>query len=191
MLFLNCGPRKNGRKRIRTIYRCGRSLAAISRVQPEKIPFELLDFNLGERWLPVSYYQRFASALFGLETRVEYFSSADTFKVSYAFGNAITDEEFAVVPKSGIKMKGHSLLEHALENTSPHFTYTIDEVRYPDNDAIQLAHEKIEKIRQRYLDWLHELGDAEKQEIENLYNALFNCYVLREYDGSHLKFPGL
>ena len=31
-----------------------RSLAAIRRVQPEKIPFELLDFNLGERWMPVS-----------------------------------------------------------------------------------------------------------------------------------------
>ena len=168
-----------------------RSLAAIQRVQPEKIPFELLDFNLGERWMPISYYQRFATDLFGLDTRVEYFSSADTFKVSYNSGNAITDEEYAIVPKSGIKMNGHSLMEHALENTSPYFTYKIDEVRYPDNEAIQLAHQKIEKIRLGFIDWLQERQDVEKQEIEKLYNETFNCYVLREYDGSHLKFPGL
>ena len=86
-----------------------RSLAAISRVQPEQIPFELLDFNLGERWLPVNYYQQFATSLFKLNTKVEYFLSADTFKVNYPSSNAITDEEFAVTPKSGIKMKAHSL----------------------------------------------------------------------------------
>jgi N12 class adenine-specific DNA methylase len=172
-----------------------RSYAAIQRVQPEQIPFELLDFNLGERWLPTNYYQQFATSLFELNTKVEYFSSADTFKVTYPFGNAITDEKFAVMPKSGIKMKAHSLLEHALENTSPHFTYTKmvdgDEVRVPDNEAIQSAHEKIEKIRTAYIDWLRELPDEDKQVIERLYNETFNCYVLREYDGSHLKFPGL
>jgi N12 class adenine-specific DNA methylase len=168
-----------------------RSLAAIRRVQPERIPFELLDFNLGERWMPTKYYQQFATDIFKTDTHVEYFSSADTFKVSYPSGNAITNEEYAVTPKSGIKMYGHSLMEHALENTSPYFTYTIDEVMYPDNDAIQLAHQKIEKIRSGFIDWLRERTDSEKQEIEKLYNDTFNCYVLREYDGSHLKFPGL
>ena len=38
-----------------------RSLEAINKVQPEKIPFELLDFNLGERWIPTSFYNRYAT----------------------------------------------------------------------------------------------------------------------------------
>jgi N12 class adenine-specific DNA methylase len=172
-----------------------RSLAAIRRVQPEKIPFELLDFNLGERWMPVSYYQQFASDLFGLDTHIEYFSSADAFKVSYKNGNAKTDEEFAIMPKSGIKMKGAALLEHALENTSPYFSYKVGSgdtaVRLPDNEAIQLGHQKIESIRSRFEEWLRELPGSEKNKIEALYNETFNCYVLREYDGSHLAFPGL
>nr|WP_294791027.1 helicase-related protein [uncultured Mucilaginibacter sp.] len=172
-----------------------RSLAAIKRVQPEKIPFELLDFNLGERWMPVHYYRQFASDLFGLDTHIEYFSSADAFKVSYKNGNAKTDEEFAILPKSGIKMKGAALLEHALENTSPYFSYVVGSgdtaVRLPDNDAIQLGHQKIEKIRSRFEEWLRELPGSEKNSIEDLYNRTFNCYVLREYDGSHLTFPGL
>lgn len=172
-----------------------RSLAAIRRVQPEKIPFEVLDFNLGERWIPLSYYRQFASDLFGLDTDIEYFSSVDSFKVHYRHGNAKTDEEFAILPKSGIKMKGAALLEHALENTSPYFTYTIgsgsNTVRLPDNDAIQLGHRKIEAIRSRFEDWLRDLPKEEKQKIEKLYNTTFNCYVLRKYDGSHLTFPGL
>ena len=172
-----------------------RSLAAIRRVQPAKIPFELLDFNLGERWMPVNYYQQFASDLFGLDTHIEYFSSADSFKVTYKNGNAKTDEEFAIMPKSGIKMKGAALLEHALENTSPYFSYKVGSgdtaVRLPDNEAIQLGHQKIESIRSRFEEWLRELPGSEKNIIEDLYNKTFNCYVLREYDGSHLAFPGL
>ncbi|MBK8310926.1 MAG: hypothetical protein IPL04_08590 [Chitinophagaceae bacterium] len=39
-----------------------RSLEALEKIQPEKIPFELLDFNLGERWIPQDYYNRFAIA---------------------------------------------------------------------------------------------------------------------------------
>lgn len=172
-----------------------RSLAAIRRVQPEKIPFELLDFNLGERWVPLDYYQRFATGLFKLETKISYFSSVDTFKVSYARGNTITNEEFAVVPKQSNKVTGHTLLEHALENTSPHFTYTVEKnekvIRLPDTDAIQNAHRKIEAIREHYIEWLYGLPVEDKQKLEKIYNDTFNCFVLREYDGSHLNFPGL
>lgn len=172
-----------------------RSLAAITRVQPEPVPFELLDFNLGERWIPSDYYQRYASQLFGLQTKVEYFASVDTFKVTYNHGNAITDGEFSVTPKSGGRVKAHSLLEYALENTTPFFTYETtvngEKVRLPDNEATQAAHQKIETIRERFIEWLKALPDEEKSALEKRYNDTFNCYVLREYDGSHLTFPGL
>ncbi|MGY3212425.1 helicase-related protein [Mucilaginibacter sp. HD30] len=172
-----------------------RSLTAIRRVQPDKIPFELLDFNLGERWLPVSYYERFAEDLFKLPTEINYFPSVDTFRVTYGKGNTTTDEEFAVIPRQSDKLTGRTLLEHALENTSPHITYPVDDGdrvrRVPDTEAIQAAHRKIENIRSRYTDWLRQLPAEDKQRIEKLYNDTFNCYVLREYDGSHLSFPGL
>lgn len=173
-----------------------RSLEAVKAVQPEKIPFDLLDFNLGERWIPSGYYSRFASQLFELDTEVAYFASLDTFKVSYKFGNAITDQEYSVTPIQGNRMTGHTLMEHALENTTPHFTYTESigdgkTIRLPDNEAIQLGHQKVEAIRNHFLNWLKELSQEDKDELTNIYNDTFNCYVLREYDGSHLNFPGL
>ncbi len=172
-----------------------RSLNALEKIQPEKIPFELLDFNLGERWIPQDFYNRFATHLFELDTVVNYFPSLDTFKVKFESSNAKTNAEYAVTTKNGKTSYGNTLLEHALENTTPFFTYEVDfgdkTIRVPDNDAIQLAHQKIESIRNSFNEWLNILPNSDKKYLEELYNNTFNCYVLREYDGSHLQFPGL
>lgn len=171
------------------------SLQALEKVQPEKIPFELLDFNLGERWIPLDYYNRFASHLFELNTEISYFNSLDTFKVKINGGNTKTNQEYAVTPKSGKTNYGNTLFEHALENTSPFYTYEVDlgdkTIRVPDNEAIQLAHQKIESIRTKFTEWLNDLSKENKTELEQLYNDTFNCYVLRDYNGSHLQFPNL
>lgn len=171
-----------------------RSLEAIEAIQPERIPFDLLDFNLGERWIPETYYNEFASELFEEKAKVYFFQSMDCFKVEVGH-NIKVDREYAVVPKSGRTMYGYTLLEHALENTAPFFTYEVEDIggkklRLPDNDAIQIAHQKVEQIRNTFINWLRELPDEKKKELEDLYNDTYNCYVLRDYDGSHLSFPG-
>ncbi|QKJ32837.1 DNA methylase [Mucilaginibacter mali] len=175
------------------------SLQAITRVQPERIPFELLvlDFNLGERWFPLNYYERFASDFFQLPVTIAYLHGSDSFKVATKGSNLKISREFAISPKESSRTTyGYTLLEHALENTSPYFSYEVNlgggkTKRYPDNEAIQLAHQKIEQIRAGFVNWLGELPVDEKLELEKLYNDTFNCYRLREYDGSHLSFPGL
>lgn len=172
-----------------------RSVEALQKVQPEKVPYELLDFNLGERWIPEEYYSRFASQLFETKTTVHYFSSTDIFKVDASDSNTKISNEYSVTPKSGRTTNGKILLEHALENTSPFYTYEQIKgdktIRVPDTEAIQLAHQKIESIRASFLQWLTELPADDKHFLQTLYNETFNCYVLREYDGSHLQFPGL
>ncbi|MFC0514650.1 helicase-related protein [Mucilaginibacter angelicae] len=173
-----------------------RSLDAIRKAQPEQIPFELLDFNLGERWFPNRYYERFASDFFELPVTISYLASSDNFKVSVSGSNLKLTREFAIRPKDSSRTTyGYTLLEHALENTTPYFSYEVKmgdtTKRYPDNEAIQLAHEKIEQIRSGFTNWLQELPDEQKQDITGLYNRTFNCYVLREFNGDHLRFPGL
>ena len=173
------------------------SLQAISRVQPERIPFELLDFNLGERWFPLAYYERFATDFFELPVTIGYLHGGDSFKVATKGTNLKISREFAITPKeSSRRTYGYTLLEHALENTSPYFSYEVNlgggkTKRYPDNEAIQLAHQKIEQIRNGFTTWLPGLPAEEKQYLEKLYNDTFNCYVLREYKADHLTFPGL
>jgi DNA methylase len=173
-----------------------RSLEAIKKVQPEQIPFELLDFNLGERWIPLDYYNDFAAHLFEQRVNVNYLRSADSFKVVASSRNAKITEEYAIKPKNGQTMYGTSLLEHALENTTPYFSYEVtaadgNKIRVQDAEAIQLANQKIESMRQRFIEWMRSLPTEKVKQIEQLYNDTYNCYVLREYDGSHQHFPGL
>ena len=150
-----------------------RSLQALEKIQPEKILFELLDFNLGERWIPQDFYNRFAKHLFELNTAVSNFPSLNIFKVKVESSDAKTNAEYAVTTKSGKTSYGNILLEHALENTTPFYTYEVDlgnkTIRVPDNDVIQLAHQKIESIRNKFTKWLKELPDTDKKYFEELY----------------------
>ena len=174
-----------------------RSLDAITEVQPEKIPFELLEFNLGERWIPLYYYDRFADWLFEMKhpskVKIIYFPAVDVFKTEMegSYSPKMSREYFVSPKGNNGNLYGHDLLEHALENTAPFFTYTQGDQRVPDNDAIQLANDKIETIRTKFREWLSELDMDEKNNLVDIYNNTYNCYVLRKYDGSHMLFPGL
>ncbi|WEK36113.1 MAG: N-6 DNA methylase [Candidatus Pseudobacter hemicellulosilyticus] len=173
-----------------------RCIQALKNVQPERIPFELLDFNLGERWIPTTYYERFAASVFESEVQVIYLPSVDVFKVDLSNRNAKATEEFVIRSKSGQTMYGNSLMEYAFMNTAPFFTYEVadkdgNKIRIADNESTRLAHEKIEKIRRGFTGWLAGLPDEDKQKLVDKYNDQFNCYRLRQYDGSHLTFPGL
>lgn len=169
---------------------------SLKEVQPELIPFELLDFNFGERWIPIDYYEEFATYLFETPVKIAYLRSRDEFKVKAEGYNAKITQEFSIKPINGKNMYGTTLLENALENTSPFFTYTIKDAggsdrKLPDNEATQLAHQKIEAIRSAFIDWLSELPQKRQDFLVEIYNNTFNCFRLREYNGTHLTFPGL
>jgi len=178
-----------------------KSLKAIKEVQVPYISFEELDINLGERWIPIRFYREFADSLFECSypynVRIEYFASLDKFKVEvhYSWKYPKITREYFVQSKGKIKLYGTDLLEHAIENTVPNLTYTAwkdgEKVKMKDNDAIQLAHEKIEDIRRKWTEWLYNLPNHDKDELVSTYNNLYNCYRLRQYNGSHLTFPGI
>lgn len=52
-----------------------KSLEALRKAIPEPISFEQLDFNLGERWIPMSVYEEFAGYLFETKAHIHYTES--------------------------------------------------------------------------------------------------------------------
>ena len=173
----------------------GRSLEALKDATPEPIGFELLDFNLGERWIPTSVYEEFAEYLFGVKTRISYTESIDEFGITLEGSNAnITDKYFVKGEKRGYY--GNDLLKHALHNTVPDITKTVQDkdgkdIKVRDADAIQLADAKINEIRKEFVNWLNEQLPQFKQNLAGMYNRKFNCYVRPDYDGSCQNFPFL
>ena len=170
------------------------SLQALKDAIPEPIPFVDLDFNFGERWIPVNLYSDYASYLFDTEVMIRYNSSADEYSVEARMHNANIWDRFCVRGQHR-RYDGIALMKHALLNTTPDITKKImvgdKEVKVRDTEAIQMANAKIDEIRNGFTDWLNEQSDEFKQRLEKLYNDTFNCFVRPQYDGSHQTFPDL
>lgn len=173
-----------------------RTLAALEAVQPQPVPFELLDFNFGERWIPTELYSRFASDLFGVRVTVAYSPSADEFSVETrsTATNVLIDQEYAVRSESRL-YDGLDLMKYALLNTTPDITKTIETgdgyVKVRDAEAVRLATSKIDRIRDEFSQWLTRQPEEVQRDLTTRYNGLFNCYVKAHYDGSHQQFPHL
>ena len=172
-----------------------KSLEALRKAIPEPISFEQLDFNLGERWIPMPVYEEFAGYLFETKAHIHYTESIDEFSVSFESTNAnITDRYYVKGEKRGYY--GNNLLKHALHNTVPDITKTIqdkegNDIKVRDAEAIQLADTKINEIRSAFTGWLNEQLPEFKQNLADMYNRKFNCYVRPDYDGSLQSFPFL
>lgn len=77
--------------------RASQSLDALRAAFPVPIPFEELDFNFGERWIPMGIYEKYASRLFDTDVKITYAASRDEFSVNAsARGNVRIREQYCV-----------------------------------------------------------------------------------------------
>ena len=172
------------------------SLAALRESIPEQIPFEDLDFNFGERWIPTGVYAAYMSRLFDTEVRITYSENIDEYAVACSHKTMKITDEFLV--KGYYRhYDGMNLLKHALHNTCPDMMKSIgkdehgNDIKVRDSEGIQRANAKIDEIRGGFTEWLEEQSPEFKKRLTDMYNNKFNCFVRPKYDGSHQKFPDL
>ena len=172
------------------------SLEALQAAIPEQIPFEDLDFNFGERWIPTGVYAAYMSRLFDTDVRITYSESLDEYSVNCACKTMKITDEF-LVKGYYRNYDGMNLLKHALHNTCPDMMKSIgkdehgNDIKVRDSEGIQLANAKIDEIRDGFTEWLEEQSPEFKKRLTDMYNNKFNCFVRPKYDGSHQKFPDL
>ena len=172
------------------------ALAALRENMPEQIPFEDLDFNFGERWIPTGVYAAYMSRLFDTDVRISYSESLDEYSVACSHKTMKITDEFLV--KGYYRhYDGMHLPKHALHNTCPDMMKKVSEdehgndIKARDSEGIQLANAKIDEIRNGFTEWLEEQSPEFKKRLTDMYNNKFNCFVRPKYDGSHQTFPGL
>ena len=172
------------------------ALVALRENMPEQIPFEDLDFNFGERWIPTGVYAAYMSRLFDTDVRISYSESLDEYSVACSHRTMKITDEFLV--KGYYRhYDGMHLLKHALHNTCPDMMKKVSEdehgndIKARDSEGIQLANAKIDEIRNGFTEWLEEQSPEFKKRLTDMYNDKFNCFVRPKYDGSHQTFPGL
>ena len=172
------------------------ALETLKDAVPEQIPFEDLDFNFGERWIPTGVYAAYMSRLFDTEVRITYSENIDEYAVACSHKTMKITDEFLV--KGYYRhYDGMNLLKHALHNTCPDMMKSIgkdehgNDIKVRDSEGIQLANAKIDEIRNGFTEWLEEQSPEFKKRLTDMYNNKFNCFVRPKYDGSHQKFPDL
>ena len=186
-----------------------RSLRALEDAVPTPIPFEELDFNLGERWIDTELYGKFGSDFFTMpgdkvKVTVKYDATIDQFGVGAdSYRNEKIRTQYHVESECSSR-DGLDLFLNALQDTCPKmWKYKRDAdgskildakgsyVKEEDPMKTQLAQSKVSEIRNAWVDWLTRQPKDVKDNLAREYNEKFNCFVKPHYDGSHQRFPGL
>lgn len=101
------------------------------------------------------------------------------------FGNVLVNMTYGTN-----RVNAYKLLEDALNLKDTRVYDTIDDKRVLNKKETMIAGQKQESIREAFRDWVFR-DPQRRQELVTTYNERFNAIRPREYDGSHLKFPGM
>ncbi len=171
------------------------NVKALSAVIPKDIPASEISAKLGTTWIPVKYYNQFLKETFNRTNnniRIEFSEKMGTF---YVVGKTFDSYSVESINKYGIKERnGYKILEDSLnlKVSEVHKKIYVDgkETRVIDKDKTVLAQSKQEILKHKFSEWIYK-NPERRRDLERIYNDKFNCIVPREYDGSHLTFPGI
>ena len=171
--------------------------AALEQAIPQQIAFDDIGLQFGERWIPTEYYEEYVGKLFDTKMEIHYAEHIDEYSVKAENRYNLKIREEYCVRGEYKDYDGMALLQHAFHDTTPDIQKCVgaddngNDIKAPDMEKIQLASSKIQEIREGFTDYLTNLPKDKRDELQEMYNRKFNCFVKAKYDGSHQTFPGI
>lgn len=162
-----------------------RNVEALKEVQPEDIEAVDIDVKPGAHWMPREDMKAFADHILG----------NDSGAAVYIPMNA--KWEIRGNPTEGSRSQWATTrvpVEDIINATANQKTITVRD-RFEDGSSVvneaatTAANEKVERMKVEFRRWIWQ-DDARRNRLTRIYNDTFNTDRLREYDGSHLQFPG-
>lgn len=177
------------------------NVQALEKVQPKDLDASEIEVRIGATWIDAHYIEDFMKEIFKTpkslfqkkEAGVEYSEVSGQWYVSGKNadrGNALVNTTYGTGRANAYKILEDSL---NLRDTQIYDTVTDEEGREKrevNKKETMLAGQKQDAIREAFRDWIFR-DQERRQELCKKYNLLFNSIRPREYDGSHLKFPGM
>ena len=177
-----------------------RNVEALKNVQPKRLEASEIEVRLGSMWIPLEVYEQFMIETF---QPPKYIAVNHTIKIQYSSytgewniqGKNIDGSILATNTYGTKRANAYRLLENSLnlKNIQIFDTYTDSEGkehRELNKKETILAGQKQDMIKEKFKDWIFK--DRERREmLVTIYNERFNSIRPRQYDGSHLEFPGM
>ena len=176
------------------------NVTALEGVQPKELDASEIEVRIGATWIDPKYIEDFMRETF--ETP-DYLFDRNLVGVQYSDvtgqwnvkgKNADRGNSLVNMTYGTSRANAYRILEDSLNLRDTRIFDTIEEdgkeKRVLNKKETTLASQKQEAIREAFKDWV--FRDPERrQTLCAKYNELFNSTRPREYDGSHLKFPGM
>ena len=183
------------------------NVAALEEVQPEWIEASDIDVKIGTTWIEPTDYEAFIYELLNTPrraraVRTEYYNSGiqihlNKMSMEWFIENKSMDKHSVAATKTygTSRMDAYSILEDTLNLKTVTVRDRIDDgegkYHYEVNkNETMLAREKQNLMKEKFKEWLFAEPERGQKYVE-YYNETFNNIRLREYDGSHLQFPGM
>jgi N12 class adenine-specific DNA methylase/adenine-specific DNA methylase len=173
------------------------NVEALEKVQPKDVPAHEIFVPLGATWVPTEIYEQFMYELFKTSkwnTRyIKLCKYADKYYISEKRHDNYRSEVTSVYGTPDIN--AYELLEKTMNLESARVTKKVlcddGKERYvTDREKTIAAQQKQEELKLAFSTWLFDDPDR-RDKIVRIFNDTLNNVVLKEYDGSYLRFPGM
>ena len=183
------------------------NVTTLEKVQPEWIEASHIDVKIGNTWIEPLDYEQFIYELLNTPRRAravrsQWYNSGiqvhlNKMSMEWFIENKSMDKHSVAATKTygTSRMDAYSIFEDTLNLKTVTVRDRIDDgdgkYHYEVNkNETMLAREKQNMIKEKFKEWLFSEPERRQKYVE-YYNNTFNNIRLREYDGSHLQFPGM
>ena len=176
------------------------NVQALTQVQPKELDASEIEVRIGATWIDPKYIEDFMRETFETPQHlldrnvvgVQYSDVTGQWNIkgkNADYGNSLVNMTYGTSRRNA-----YTILEDSLNLKDSRVYDTIEEdgkeKRVLNKKETTIASQKQEAIREAFKDWV--FCDPERRQVlVAKYNQLFNSTRPREYDGSHLKFPGM
>ena len=177
------------------------NVQALEQVQPKDLDASEIEVRLGATWIEPKYYRDFMQHLLhppaywvGKEIDVLYSEATGAWNIKGknvdSYRNVLATATYGTH-----RANAYKILEDTLNLKDMRIYDTIEneegnEVRVLNKKETMLACQKQDAIKEAFKDWIFK-DQARREHLCKVYNERFNSIRPREYDGSHLTFPGM
>ena len=176
------------------------NVQALTQVQPKELDASEIEVRIGATWVKPEYLEDFMRDIFETPQNlldrnimgVQFSDITGQWNVkgkNADYGNALVNMTYGTSRRNAYQILEDSL---NLKDSRVYDTVVEDgkEKRVLNKKETTLAAQKQDTIREAFKDWVFRDPDR-RQDLVAKYNKLFNSTRPREYDGAHLKFPGM
>ncbi len=176
------------------------NVQALTQVQPKELDASEIEVRIGATWVKPEYLEDFMRDIFETPQHlfdkkvmgIQFSDVTGQWNVkgkNADYGNALVNMTYGTSRRNAYQILEDSL---NLKDSRVYDTIVEDgkEKRVLNKKETTLAAQKQETIREAFKDWIFREPER-RQDLVAKYNKLFNSTRPREYDGAHLKFPGM